>query len=459
MTSERFYVYLQRPDSGEWVTVGRYQASTGADGSTVGEFRYAPSYVAAGHTWSIDPVGLPFHPDKRWSAPRYRGLHDVLRDACPDTWGQAVLQREHGLPAGMPPVRYLVLAGNDERWGALAVGASKAPSVAARSKPRLAQLDALSRELRAMAEGRPAIVGTLRKRLVHASSLGGARPKTTVHDDEGRTWLVKPRLASDTADVPQLEHATRLWGTASGLNFADTVLHSGDEFSAVRVLRFDRDGERRLMCVSAATLLQTEYPGGGRGETSRWSYPRLAEELQRIGAPLEDRVELFGRMVFNAVCGNDDDHVRNHAVVCRQQEGRWRLAPAFDVVPNTAEMPERLAMQASAGRFDIDREAVLVDAVRFGFDSRLKAERHLEGLLERIEAAFDAGGSVLDPEWRAQLRTRMVAAFRKLRTTTTEAAPGTRLRRVPRIHGRLESLALNDPKTVSCSGLRGEDGK
>jgi len=415
MTSERFFVYLQRPDSGAWVTIGRYQAATGADGSTTGEFRYAPSYVEAGHTWAIDPVGLPFHPDRRWHAPRYGGLHDVLRDACPDSWGQAVLQREHKLPAGTPPVRYLMLAGNDQRWGALAVGTSKTPSLTSLSKPRLAQLDALSRELRAMAEGRPAIGGTLRRRLVHTSSLGGARPKTTVRDDEGRSWLVKPRLGSDTADVPRLEHATRLWGTACGLSFAQTVLHSGDEFSAIRVLRFDRDGERRLMCVSAATLLQTEYPGGGPGEISRWSYPRLAEELQRIGAPPEDRVELFGRMVFNAVCGNDDDHVRNHAVVYRAQEGRWRLAPAYDTVPNTAEMPAQLAMQLSAGRFDISRESVLADAARFGFANRDKAEHHLHELLTRIEVAFDTEETVLDPDWKGALRARAVAMLRKLR--------------------------------------------
>ena len=422
MTSERFYVYLQRPDSGEWVTIGRYQATTGADGSIVGEYRYAPSYVDAGHAWSIDPVGLPFHPEKRWTAPRYRGLHDVLRDACPDTWGQAVLQREHGLPDGTPPARFLVLAGNDTRWGALAVGATKAPSIAELRKPRLAQLEDVSRELRAMAEGRPAIVSTLRRRLVQTSSLGGARPKTTVRDDEGRAWLVKPRLAADTADVPRLEHATRRWGTACGLNFAQSVLHSGDEFSAVRVLRFDRDGERRLMCVSAATLLQTEYPGGGRGETSRWSYPRLAEELQRIGAPLSDRVELFERMVFNAVCGNDDDHVRNHAAVYRPQEGRWRLAPAFDVVPNTAQMPERSAMQSSAGCFDIGRESILADAVRFGFDGRPKAERHLDELLDRIEAAFDAAASVLDTEWKEALRTRMVTLLRRMRAAHNSRA-------------------------------------
>jgi serine/threonine-protein kinase HipA len=422
MTSERFFVYLQRPDTGEWVTVGRYQAKTDVAGSTIGEFMYAPNYVAAGHTWSIDPVGLPFIPGRSWRAARYRGLHDVLRDACPDSWGQAVLQKEHGLPEGTPPARYLVLAGNDERWGALAIGTSKTPSIPELNSPRLTRLEALSRELRAMAEGKPAVMSTLRRRLVHTSSLGGARPKATVRDDEGQTWLVKPRLRSDTADVPRLEHATRLWGTALGLHFADTELHSGDEFSALRVRRFDRDGTQRFMCVSAATLLQTEYPGGAAGETPRSSYPRLAEELQRIGAPQEDRVELFGRMVFNAVCGNDDDHVRNHAVIYTPQEGRWRLAPAFDVVPNTAEMPTRLAMQLSAGRFDISRTSVVADAVRFGFDGRVEAQRHLDTLLDRIEAGLDAQGSAFDSEWRTELFARAAVVIGQLRTDATTAA-------------------------------------
>lgn len=379
-------------------------------------FQYAPSYVRAGLAWSIDPVGLPFIPGERFLAQRYRGLHDALRDAGPDAWGQAVLRKEHGLPEGAPPARFLRIASNDERWGALAVGASKVPSVSELRKPRLAELEALSRELRAMAEGRPPVAVRLRRRLVHSASLGGARPKATVRDEAGRVWLVKPRLASDVADVPRLEHAAHRWGALSGLNFARTELHSGDEASAVRVLRFDREGEHRLMCLSAATLLQTEYPGGGPGESSRWSYPRLAEELQRIGAPLEDRIELFGRMVFNAVCGNDDDHVRNHAVVYRHEERRWRLSPAFDVVPNAVETPTRLLMQLSLGSCEIGRAAVLEDASRFGFGSRLDAEKHLDGLLMAIEAAFDAGTGELDADWREVLRQRMVRTVQRLRS-------------------------------------------
>ncbi|MFZ6849434.1 type II toxin-antitoxin system HipA family toxin [Undibacterium sp. RuRC25W] len=403
-TSKPLFIYLQRPDNGEWITVGRYLAGPVASS---GRFKYAPSYVDAGHTWAIDPVNLPFRPEDERPATRYNGLHDVLRDACPDSWGQALLRREHNLPEDTPLARYLILANNADRWGALAVGTKSTPSVAQLSYPKLFQLPLLVQELAAMSAQRPAVDVRLRRRLVQTASVGGARPKATLRDNEGKYWLVKPRIPSDIADIPCLEHVGQQWGAASGLDFAATVLHPAAEgTSAVRVLRYDRIGDRRLMCVSAASLLQAEYPDKIT-QTDLWSYPRLAEELRIIGAPVEDRRELFGRMVFNAVCGNDDDHVRNHAVVYQHEQRRWRLAPAFDVVPNPVETPRTLTLQLSTGRFDISRSTVLADAHRFGFDSSDEASRYLDTLLKRISKGFNQVAHWLEPEWQEMLRTRM----------------------------------------------------
>lgn len=121
-------------------------------------------------------------------------------------------------------------------------------------------------------------------------------------------------------------------------------------------------------------------------------------------------------MIFNAVCGNDDDHVRNHAVVYRHEEKRWRLSPAFDVVPNAVETPTRLVMQLSLGSWESGRAAVLEDASQFGFGSRLDADQHLEGMLMAIEGAFDAGTGELDADWRQVLRQRMVQTVQRLRS-------------------------------------------
>ena len=408
--SKPLYVYLQRPDTGEWVTVGRYRT----DAAGAGHFLYAPSYADAGLAWAIDPVNLPFLPGADVLAPRYQGLHDVLRDACPDAWGQALLRREHNLPADAPPLQYLLKSSNLDRWGALAVGSSARPPDARMSTPNLPQLNEVVEELAALAERRPPVRARIRARLVQTASVGGARPKATVQGDNGQFWLVKPELATDVANIPLLEHVGQQWGAASGLNFAATVFHpAAGGRNAVRVLRFDRSDRQRHMCVSAASLLQAEYPG--LPQTDRWSYPRLAEELRLTGAPVEDRIELFGRMVFNAVCGNDDDHVRNHAIVYRGEERRWRLAPAFDVVPNPVETPGRLHMQLSMGRFDISREAVLADAHRFGFDNGADAASYLDALLERIAAAFDGAAHALDHDWRQVLHERLLHNLAVLR--------------------------------------------
>lgn len=405
-SSKPLFVYLQRPDNGDWVVVGRYKLDPV---SNIGMFRYADSYLDAGHKWSIDPVSLPLRKGEFLQAARYAGLHDILRDASPDAWGQALLRRAHNLPEGCTPLRYLALSGNGDRWGALAIGNSPAPSLAKLASPRLEQLSALIAELTAISENRPALNASLRKRLFATPSMGGARPKATVSDADSY-WLVKPGLATDTVDLALLEHVTQQWGRAAGLHFAQSVHHpimSGR--SAVRILRFDRHGSRRLMTISAASLLQVAYPPMHEADYTGASYARLAEELRRIGVPAEDWKCLFGRMVFNAVVGNDDDHPRNHAVVYAHEERRWRLAPAFDVVPNPEENPARLFMQVSTGRREISRANLLADFQRFGFASHQDAAAHLDELLEKISASFIEIAPLFSDDLKRLMQQRLLA--------------------------------------------------
>lgn len=354
------------------------------------------------------PGRPPFRPDHDWTAPRYRGLHDALRDACPDAWGRALLRREHRIPENAPDWRYLKASSNAERWGALAIGRTRKPSVAQVSSPRMPQLEMLARELVALAQHAQPVDAKLRQRLVATPSMGGARPKATVRDGDD-FWLVKPYLPSDIANIPLLEHVAQTWGRVAGFGSAQTVYHSlGPGIGAVRVKRFDRLGEQRLMALSGATLLQTEYPGAIRPQ--EWSYPRLAEEMRRVGAPAEDRRELFGRTVFNAVCGHDDDHPRNHAVVFRADENRWRLSPAFDVVPNPdPDAPAQLSMQLALGRTDVTRDTVLGDAVRFGFTGRDEAANCLNQWLQKIEHTFPAAAEPLGDGLRTLMSERLRA--------------------------------------------------
>jgi serine/threonine-protein kinase HipA len=91
----------------------------------------------------------------------------------------------------------------------------------------------------------------------------------------------------------------------------------------------------------------------------------------------------------------------------RAKQGRWRLTPAVDVVPNPVETPRSLTLQLSTGRFDISREAVLVDAHRFGFAGRDEAGRYLDLLLARLADGFDQVAHLLEAPWQEMLRVRL----------------------------------------------------
>ena len=123
------------------------------------------------------------------------------------------------------------------------------------------------------------------------------------------------------------------------------------------------EGTKRLPFVSGLTLL-----GLHESESARGSYRALAEALRRYGShPLEDGRELWKRMVFNILCNNIDDHLRNHGFVWDTKGSGWRLSPLYDVVPFPQLAQERyLAIGVgTAGRLATLRNA-LSEASSFG---------------------------------------------------------------------------------------------
>lgn len=64
-------------------------------------------------------------------------------------------------------------------------------------------------------------------------------------------------------------------------------------------------------------------------------YPEFAQLLRRWLLAREiahQQAQLFRRMVFNTLVDNTDDHEKKHALL-RHPDGRYHLAPAFDVLP------------------------------------------------------------------------------------------------------------------------------
>jgi serine/threonine-protein kinase HipA len=80
--------------------------------------------------------------------------------------------------------------------------------------------------------------------------------------------------------------------------------------------------------VSALTVLGLNSFPGGRYATYVDLAHRIRAEFVHADVTLR---ELFGRIAFNVLCGNTDDHGRNHAAFV--DERGLALTPAYDICP------------------------------------------------------------------------------------------------------------------------------
>lgn len=360
------YIYMQLPDSLEVTTIGRLQVQNG-----VGEFVYSPAYVKAGG-WVPDPVRYPLRAEPFSPITKNRGVPGFIRDAAPDGWGERLANRESDTP--LDAVGFLLKSPNHDRAGNLMAGTSRTPpaGVGQAGLGNITQLD----EFITFADGvqggffRNADKAT-KAALQQRSSLGGARPKCTlVH--EKRLILAKPRDRHDDYDIPSLEYACMSFAAAKGLATSGIELQRS-RITTLLVDRFDRepsgDGRfYRIPMLSGLTLLDSDWMPN-RDRDKEWHYGYLVDEMARRGVPVGDRQELFKRICFNILVGNDDDHPKNVAVLFKN--GRWRLSPLYDVVPTTVgEAPARLAMAIGKHGHELSRRNLLSQTEHYGLTQK-----------------------------------------------------------------------------------------
>jgi serine/threonine-protein kinase HipA len=345
------YVYITLPSETQAVTAGRFEHAVERNGVAVGRFVYGRRYRERQNAIEIDPVQLRLD-RTAFETVRMGGVFGALRDAGPDYWGRRVIEK-HARPGQFGELDYL-LHSPDDRAGALGFGLAVEPPAPARDFNKtwdLEKLQALADIVLADEPSKDA--AQVEELLLLGTSMGGARPKVVVESQDA-LWLAKFNRGDDRWNMARVEHATLQLARRCGLQAADSQVVAVGGRDVLMVKRFDRtrveDGYARARMVSALTLLETDETQEGR---ARWSYILLAETLRRISErPAKDARELFGRMVFNALISNTDDHPRNHAVIAPGTG--WRLSPAYDLTPTPAMAEERrdLAMACGAeGRF------------------------------------------------------------------------------------------------------------
>ncbi|KKX25664.1 type II toxin-antitoxin system HipA family toxin [Rhizobium sp. LC145] len=321
------FVWMWLPGATDPVVAGRLDQ----DGDRL-LFTYGASYRRRKSAISLYEPELPLQ--EGVIAP-INGLSmaSCIRDGSPDAWGRRVIiNRLTGKKpdaAGVPEISELtfLLQSGSDRIGALDFQASATEYV-----PRLAaqaSLDELMEAAALIEKGVP-LTPALDQALNHGTSIGGARPKALI-DDGTKKFIAKFSAANDTYSVVKAEFIAMKLAAACGLNAAPVSMTRAAHKDVLLIERFDRtptkDGWTRQAMVSALTMLGLDEM------MARYaSYEDLAELIRhRFTDPKDTLKELYGRICFNVLCGNTDDHARNHAAFW---DGRMlTLTPAYDICP------------------------------------------------------------------------------------------------------------------------------
>ena len=380
------YVYITLPGETEFVTAGRFALSADRRAAPLGRFVYGRSYLERPQAVPIDPVELKLGKGT-YQTTVLKGVFGALRDAAPDYWGRRVIEKHAGKPQ-LGELDYLLYS-PDDRAGALGFGLNQTPPAPRREFNQTLQLE----KLQALADAivadeelpEGAEAGQVEDLMLIGTSMGGARPKAVVEDEEG-LWVAKFNRPDDRWNYARVEHAMLVIARTCGMQTAESKVVSVADRDALLVKRFDREkvnnGYLRARMVSGLTLLRAEDTHQAR---DKWSYVLLAEEVRRVCAePRKDAPELFRRMCFNALISNTDDHPRNHAIIAKDRE--WKLSPAYDLIPTTPVSIERRDLALTCG--DMGRYAhadnLLSQGVRFLVE-REEAEAIVSEMEKRVK--------------------------------------------------------------------------
>ncbi|NDV18189.1 type II toxin-antitoxin system HipA family toxin [Pseudodesulfovibrio sp. JC047] len=340
MSTDTTYVYIHLGTA--FVPAGLLSMhQTGKD--VVSSFAYGRRYLARKDAAPIDPLQLPLGQNEYHA----KGLFRAFHDASPDGWGRHLLDRAAESEGVVPSeFDYLTVLNQQDRIGALAFGPDlngPRPSTPSWRPQTLhgEQLD-LERMLQNVDTvlNHEALPPDQRRFLIRGSSVGGAQPKATI-EYEGRHWIAKFSREFEHWPTCRIELAARNLAARCGIRVPTCKMIEVGGRDIFLTERFDRgiSSADRIHFLSSMTLI-------GSDSMTLGTYGDIALALRRFGMAdhlKDDLHELFRRMVFNILCNNWDDHLKNHGFLYDIPSGKWRLSPAYDIVPQ----PQRDGNDAS----------------------------------------------------------------------------------------------------------------
>ena len=110
---------------------------------------------------------------------------------------------------------------------------------------------------------------------------------------------------------------------AAGIDMTECRLWDGRHFMTRRFDRTETGSKLHMQTLAALAHFDFNNP-------MLYSYEQAFRVTRQVVADIRAERELFRRMAFNVLAWNCDDHVKNISYLM-DREGRWSLAPAYDV--------------------------------------------------------------------------------------------------------------------------------
>lgn len=316
-------------------------------GKEVFSFEYQEEWINDNdHVLYLDP-DLAYFKGKQF-LPETKNNFGIFLDSSPDRWGKLLMRRKEAWLAQtegreenpLLESDYLLGVNDESRMGGLRFKLQPQGPFMNHDKKMstppwtsLSELERASLQLeREDAIHDPEYANWLNLLIDPGSSLGGARPKASVQDKEGRLWIAKFPSSRDEKNSGAWEMVLHHLAKACGITVPEArLMRFTGKHHTFLSKRFDRTSDKkRIHFASALTLLGLK---DGTDFIDGIGYLDLVEFIVRQSpASSEDLEQLWRRMVFNLLVSNTDDHLRNHGFILTN-EG-WRLSPAFDMNPN-----------------------------------------------------------------------------------------------------------------------------
>jgi serine/threonine-protein kinase HipA len=371
-------------------------------------FEYDPAFRRSG--LEISPIHLPLsrggpqtYPDLVRS-PAFEGLPGVVADSLPDAFGRRLIreyfQRRGHTGEPTPLQRLLYVGGRGP--GALTYRPGEKRETGTEAALEVREL---VDQARRVIEGDA--VGAVGEIMRVGATVGGARPKAVIlwDRDEARVrsghatpepgeehWIIKfdgvtrdsggplNRVTGEPGPWGRVEYAYSRLARRAGIAMSEThLLHDGD-LAHFMTRRFDRPGPDpadRLHMHTLGGITHLDY-----NVQYQIGYEYYFDTLRRLGCGQDEVDEAFRRMVFSVATVNFDDHLKNFAFLM-DREGRWRLAPAYDVAFAENEAWTRQHQMSINGRFREIRRSDL-EAVAAAFDVPAGGREIIEQVLSAV---------------------------------------------------------------------------